>query len=123
MVGDVERRARLGLSCTVDGGDPAVATLIARQGPEGAWASIRNGVLGEPTAERAARLSLACVERKAADVGARFIVPGDEEWPPGLSDLAHAGEIQRRGGEPYGLWLRGPGRLAELMRHSVAIVG
>jgi DNA processing protein len=50
-------------------------------------------------------------------------VPGDDEWPAGLADLAHAGEIQRRGGEPYGLWLRGPGHLAQLMRRSIAIVG
>jgi DNA processing protein len=123
MVEDAERRARLCLSCALDGGDPAVAELIARHGPEGAWTSILNGALGGPTAERANRLSLASVERLAAEAGARFVVPGDEEWPTGLADLAHAGEIQRRGGEPFGLWLRGPGHLADLMRHSVAIVG
>jgi DNA processing protein len=123
MVEDAERRARLCLSCSLDGGDLAVVELIARCGPEGAWASIQDGALGEPTAERAARLSVAAVERLAADARARFVVPGDDEWAPGLADLAHAGEIQRRGGEPYGLWLRGPGHLADLMRHSVAIVG
>jgi DNA processing protein len=123
MVENAERLARLRLSCALDGGDPAVGELLARHGPEGAWTCIRNGALGEPTAERAARLSLASVERLAADAGARFIVPGGGEWPAGLADLAHAGEIQRRGGEPYGLWLRGPGHLADLMRHSVAIVG
>ncbi len=123
MVDDAERRARLRLSCVLDGGDPIVVELLARHGAEGAWARIRNGALGEPTAERAASLSLASVERLAADTGARFLVPGDDEWPPSLADLAHAGEIQRRGGEPYGLWLRGPGHFADLMRHSVAIVG
>ncbi|HWJ53952.1 MAG TPA: DNA-processing protein DprA [Propionibacteriaceae bacterium] len=123
MVDDADRQARLCLSCALDGGDPAVVELVTRYGPEGAWTRIRNGAMGEPTAERASRLSLASVERQAADVGARFVVPGDDEWPPGLADLAHAGEIQRRGGEPYGLWLHGPGHLADLMRHSVAIVG
>jgi DNA processing protein len=123
MVEDAERRARLGLSCSLDGGDLAVVELIARCGPVGAWAGIQDGALGEPAAERAARLSMAVVERRAADARARFVVPGDDEWAPGLADLAHAGEIQRRGGEPYGLWLRGPGHLADLMRHSVAIVG
>jgi DNA processing protein len=123
MVDDADRQARLCLSCALDGGDPAVVELVGRYGPEGAWTRIRNGALGEPTAVRADRLSLASVERLAADAGARFVVPGDDEWPPGLADLAHAGEIQRRGGEPYGLWLRGPGHLAGLMRHSVAIVG
>jgi DNA processing protein len=123
MPDDPERPARMALSCALDGGDPAVVELVARHGPEGAWTRICNGALGEPTAERAARVSLTAVEQLAADAGARFIVPGDDEWATGLGDLAHAGEIQRRGGEPYGLWLRGPGHLANLMQHSVAIVG
>jgi len=38
-------------------------------------------------------------------------------------DLRHAAPIQRRGGEPFGLWLRGPGHLAQWMERSVAIVG
>jgi DNA processing protein len=103
MAEDAERRARLCLSCTVDGGDPAVVELVGRHGPEGAWTRIRGGALGEPMAQRAVRLCLASVERLATEAGARFVVPGDEEWAPGLADLAHAGEIQRRGGEPYGL--------------------
>jgi DNA processing protein len=45
------------------------------------------------------------------------------EWPAGLDDLRHAESIRRRGGEPFGLWLRGPGHLAHLMEQSVAIVG
>jgi DNA processing protein len=123
MADDADRRARMSLSCALDGGDPVVAALVARHGPEGAWTRIRDGALGEPTAERASGLSLESVERLAARAGARFLVPGDDEWPTGLRDLTHAGEIQRRGGEPYGLWLRGPGHLAHLMQYSVAIVG
>ena len=113
----------MSLSCALDGGDPVVVALVARHGAEGAWTRIHGGALGEPTAERAAQLSLESVERLAVRAGARFLIPGDDEWPTGLADLAHAGEIQRRGGEPYGLWVRGPGHLAHLMQHSVAIVG
>ena len=118
-----DRRARMMLSCAIDGGDPAVAELVQNLGPEGAWAKIVEGALGEPTAQRAARVTVEAFERLARAAAARFIVPGDEEWPAGLADLRHAESIQRRGGEPVGLWLRGPGHLAHLMERSVAIVG
>jgi DNA processing protein len=111
------------LSCAIDGGEPAVAELVQNLGAEGAWAKIVEGVLGEPAAQRAARVTVDDVERLAKAAAARFVVPGDGEWPAGLDDLRHAESIQRRGGEPFGLWLRGPGHLAHLMEHSVAIVG
>ena len=118
-----DRRARMMLSCAIDGGDPAVAELVQNLGAEGAWAKIIEGVLGEPAAQRAARVTVEVFERLAEAAGARFVIPGDEEWPPGLDDLRHAESIQRRGGEPFGLWLRGPGHLTHLMERSVAIVG
>jgi DNA processing protein len=96
---------------------------VRNQGAEGAWAKIIEGALGEPAAERAARVSMEVVERVAKAATMRFIVPGDDEWPDGLDDLRHAESIQRRGGVPLGLWLRGPGQLAHLMQRSVAIVG
>ena len=78
-------------------------------------------MLGEPTAQRAARVVVEVFQRLATAASARFIIPGDDEWPDGLADLRHAESIQRRGGEPVGLWLRGPGHLAHLMERSVAI--
>jgi DNA processing protein len=111
------------LGCAMEGGDLAVADLVQNQGAEGAWAKIIEGALGEPAAERAARVSMEVVERVAQAAEMRFIVPGDDEWPDGLDDLRHAENIQRRGGVPLGLWLRGPGQLAHLMQRSVAIVG
>ncbi len=78
------------------------------------------GRTGRP-ARRAGHVEV--FERLAEAAAARFIVPGDDEWPAGLDDLRHAESIQRRGGEPVGLWLRGPGHLAHLMERSVAIVG
>jgi DNA processing protein len=118
-----DRRARMMLSCAIDGGEPAVAELVQNLGAEGAWAKIIEGGLGEPAAQRAARVTLDAFEPLAKAAAARFVVPGDEEWPAGLDDLRHAESIQRRGGEPFGLWLRGPGHLAHLMERSVAIVG
>jgi DNA processing protein len=123
VVEETERRARLALSCATDGGEPAVADLVARVGGEEAWRMVRGGALGEPVAQRAAAVSVDGVQRLAAAARIRFIVPGDGEWPDGLADLDHVDPIQRRGGVPVGLWLRGPGELARLVRRSVAIVG
>ncbi len=118
-----EKRARMALSCAVDAGEPEAARLVARVGAQGAWAKIGEGALGEPLARRVAVTDLDRVERFAARVGARFVVPGDPEWVAGLDDLAHVEPIQRRGGAPFGLWLRGPGQLTELAGRSVAVVG
>ena len=51
------------LSCAIDGGDPAVAELVQNLGAEGAWAKIIEGVLGEPTAQRTARVTVEVFER------------------------------------------------------------
>ncbi|HJV13186.1 MAG TPA: DNA-processing protein DprA [Propionibacteriaceae bacterium] len=118
-----DRRARMMLCCAVDSGDPVVAELVQNLGAKGAWAKIAEGGLGKPAAERAARVSVEGVERLAKAAAMRFLVPGDNEWPDGLDDLRHAEAIQRRGGEPWGIWVRGPGHLAHLMERSVAIVG
>jgi DNA processing protein len=82
--------------------DLAVADLVQNQGAEGAWAKIIEGALGEPAAERAARVSMEVVERVAKAATMRFIVPGDDEWPDGLDDLRHAESIQRRGSHTVG---------------------
>ncbi len=118
-----DRRARMLLTCAMEGGDPAVTELVQNIGAETAWAKIIEGVLGEPAAQRAAAVPTDAVERLAKASAMRFVVPGDDEWPSGLDDLRHAESIQRRGGEPLGLWLRGPAHLAHLMERSVAIVG
>ena len=118
-----EKTARMALSCAVDGGEPEAARLVERLGAQGAWAKIGEGSLGEPLARRAAVTDLEVVQRLAAAQRVRFVVPGEDEWAEGLDDLARAEPIQRRGGVPFGVWLRGPGHLAELSTRSVAVVG
>jgi hypothetical protein len=65
-----DRRARIMLGCAMEGGDLTVADLVQHQGAEAAWAKIIEGALGEPAAERAARVSMEVVERvaKAAEM-------------------------------------------------------
>jgi DNA processing protein len=54
------------------------------------------------------------LERDRDRLDARYLCPGDPEWPDGLEDLSAA---------PFGLWVRGAGDLAALTEESVAIVG
>jgi DNA processing protein len=53
----------------------------------------------------------------AAAVGARLVAPGDEEWPRGLDDLSW---VDR---DSFGLWVRGPLRLADACDRAIGIVG
>lgn len=102
MVDDADRQARLCLSCALDGGDPAVMGLVARHGPAAAWSHILNGAMGEPTAERAGRLSLASVERLAAEVGpdssCRGMMSGLQVWPTSLMPGRSSGVAASRTG-------------------------
>ncbi|MEU6822147.1 DNA-processing protein DprA [Streptomyces atriruber] len=51
----------------------------------------------------------------AREVGARFVCPGDAEWPVTLDDLGDA--------RPVGLWVRGRPSLRMWALRSVAVVG
>ena len=118
-----DREARLALGWVTDAGDPAVADLVERVGAPDAWAAVREGALGDEAAGRASALDLDTCRAAEAGAGVRFVVPGHEEWVGGLDDLLGLEPVQRRGGVPLGLWLRGPGHLGELAERSVAVVG
>ncbi|WP_238331931.1 DNA-processing protein DprA [Kribbella jejuensis] len=60
---------------------------------------------------------------RAAAVGARFIIPGDDEWPDQLAVLEDAGQLSRCGGIPYGLWVRGRSNLRHAVSRAIAMVG
>ena len=118
-----DRAARLALSCVVDGGDLSVTDAVDRRGAPATWADLMEGGFGAPLAQRGAAFDGDLAERRATAAAARFVVPDDDEWPEALGDLRHCGAVQRRGGVPFGLWLRGPGLLLDVVDRSVAIVG
>lgn len=108
---------------------PALVALVAECGPVRAAALVREGRVPAPVqAETQARRD---VDRAAGDLaaadalGARLIVPEDDEWP--AWPFAAFGPAAARGLDwavaPIGLWVRGPGRLAELATSAVAVVG
>jgi DNA processing protein len=122
-----DRLARLALSRLSEPGETRLASLVAELGAETVHEHLRNERdLGGVYSDLASRLRGLDPERELADavrLGIRFVVPGDPEWPPSLADLDGAEPVQRRGGAPVGLWLRGPLRLDEACARSVSIVG
>ncbi len=124
---DHERLARAALSRLSEPGDAKLNSLTSELGPIKLHrllleqTDVGGGVLDDVSS----RLSTSDAEREldqAANLGIRFVIPGDAEWPAQLGDLASAGELHERGGVPIGLWVRGPVRLDQL-EDSVAVVG
>ncbi|MEO5711605.1 MAG: DNA-processing protein DprA [Nocardioidaceae bacterium] len=124
---DADRIARVALSRLGEPGDPRLTALVAELGAGQVCDYLReerdaSGV-GTDVAARLAGLDAAGDLERAARDGIRFVVPGDPEWPPRLIDLDRCAPLNGRGGAPLGLWLRGPGRLDEVVERSVAVVG
>lgn len=118
-----ERSSRLALSLVIEGGEPAVAEAAAEASGQDAWRRVLAGDFGEAAADRATRADVPATVAATEVCGARFVIPGDDEWPTSLSALRYCDTVNRRGGVPFGLWLRGPGHLADLMARSVSVVG
>lgn len=120
-----DRIARAGLSRVVEPGDPAAMSAFEGLSPVETWAALRRG--GEALRDWAARVAAARPDRDLdtmQSLGGRFVIPGDDEWPEQIEVLAQTGEVNRRGGLPFGLWVRGPSDLRTVTgSRSVAVVG
>lgn len=109
--------------------EPPAAVLVRfveEVGPVAAAERVRRGEVPEAVATvTAARRA---VDRAGADlaaaaaVGARLLTPEHEEWPH-WTFLAFGASGNADLAPPLALWVRGPGRLAELVDRAVAIVG
>lgn len=122
-----ERLARVALSCIGEPGDPRLTDLVHRVGAREVLARLRaqatDDELGADLAGRILGTDPTAVLAGAERRGVRFVVPGDEEWPPGMDDLTRAPHLHERGGVPIGLWCRGRLRLDEAAEQAVAVVG
>lgn len=120
-----ERHDRLVLSLIFEPGDLRIRRLVEQFGASQSLEMIRANLLDDTivtdAGQRLPEIRPTAVLDHAAQIGARFIVPGDDEWPTELDDLRHVGQLSERGGVPLGLWVRGE-RLDALMPR-VAIVG
>jgi DNA processing protein len=126
-------RDRMVLSLLVEPGDPRLVELLATHEPGRIVAAIRDGrrLPGEGREvpqvwrDRAVDLDDRAEQSllRAADAGLRWVCPGDHDWPTCLDDLDHVEPLHGSTGAPLGLWVRGGGRLAQLVERSVAVVG
>lgn len=111
-----EREARLAWARIAEPGDRRVHALGAHDDPLAALAVVVDGT--DPDHDRfRVRLRDLDVDRDLEIVGrlgARLLVPGDDEWPTALADLPDP---------PLALWVRGPLPLAAVPTRSVALVG
>jgi DNA processing protein len=111
----------MGLLAAHDGGDLGLARLVRDRGAVEVWDHVRAGGSTQ-LARRASVVDVDEVRRQTSACGARFIIPGDDEWPGGVDELAWSDPVGHSGGEPLGLWVIGPARLSDLTG-SVAMVG
>lgn len=123
-----DRLARVVLCQVFEPGDYRLRRFVAELGTVGLVAALRDqsaSGVSEIVSETGTRIADVHPERtmeQAARVGARFVVPDDPEWPGRLADLDRVEHLQRKVGEPVGLWVRGPLRLDQLDK-AVAVVG
>ncbi|MGZ0152623.1 DNA-processing protein DprA [Kribbella sp. WER1] len=122
--GDRERLARVGLSRVIEPGDLAALRAFDGLAAQEIWDRLQHR---SPEYERwSTRLVTADPHRdleRATAAGARFVIPGDDEWPEQVDVLSEAGQLSRRAGVPFGLWVRGRANLRAAVSSAVAVVG
>ncbi len=126
LIGD--REARMLLSQWCEAGDRALGQRLSQRGavtvveeilagssplPSSTGASGR--VLGRMSSDEAIGRWVDPATSAAQRLGARYLIPGDSEWPTQLDDL--------RESAPVGLWVAGAGNLRLLALRSISVVG
>src|SRR5262245_41896216 len=114
-----ERQARIVMSRVAEPGDPDACALVHRYGALALLDRLAASTTDLPQrlpqsklggwTERLGATSAEHILEQAERVQARFVCPGDREWPVQLDDLAvvAGGRGDRRGGAPFGVWIRG----------------
>jgi DNA processing protein len=121
-----ERLARVALNAISEPGDLRMVRLVAALGAaqvhERLAADVDLAGARSEAGERLVAVDPARILEDADAQGIRFVVPGDREWPRSVDDLATVEPVNRLGGVPLGLWVRGVLEVPGPDR-AVAIVG
>lgn len=118
---DGERLARMALCALNQVADPRLSDLVTEYGAEQVWQSLRRQGESSALGRRARGIRPEELAEATRRVGARFMTPGDEDWPTGLISLA-AARVGEMGGQPIGLWVSGSSPLPDTQR-TIAVVG
>jgi DNA processing protein len=132
-----DRMARIALTWLAEPGNRAVWAMVQAGGapatldrlltgdiPDG---SLRGTVIARSANGDARRMAEAALHR-ADRLGARVVIPADDEWPIRVDELAaleldSGGRINQDTRPPLCIWARGPWRLQQAFDRSVAVVG
>lgn len=112
-----DRLARMAWSRLTEPESTTAAAFVLAHGGHGPALEAlmtRRSELADRLAPRIETLDVGADRYLAELVGARVVIPDDDEWPEGLDELDLL---------PHCLWVRGPIHLADACRRSVAIVG
>ncbi|HEX6970348.1 MAG TPA: DNA-processing protein DprA [Micromonosporaceae bacterium] len=136
--GDETRLARAALTWLAEPGTWSVYDLVADSGPVVALQRLLAGDVPQPRLRAAVAARLAAGDpqrmaelalRQARRLGARLVVPEDEEWPTQVGDLIRlrasddSRRVDRETAPPLCIWVRGPWPLGETLDRAVAVVG
>ncbi|MFC3382287.1 DNA-processing protein DprA [Couchioplanes azureus] len=134
---DSDRLARVALTWLAEPGNRIVWQLVQAHGAEETLqrliggdipeAALRTAVATRSTSADPWRVAEVAL-RRAQRLGARVVVPSDDEWPAGVQSLATleldaGGRINRDVKPPLCLWVRGARPLSDALERSVAVVG
>ncbi|BCB87617.1 hypothetical protein Psuf_049300 [Phytohabitans suffuscus] len=135
---DRVRLARIALHWLIEPGNETVHRMVNANGPLRALERLVEGDVPDPQLRGAAAARIATgdpheVAQAALDraerLGARIVIPEDDEWPQPVRDLTTLlgrpadDRIDRDVAPPLCLWVRGAPRLNETLAQSVAVVG
>jgi DNA processing protein len=134
---DEDRAARVALTTVAEPGNRAIWSMVQEAGAPEALERLVRGDAPTAGLRAAVRTRFAGVDlrglaeatlSRAERLGARIVVPSDDEWPERVDSLATleldaAGTINQDVRPPLCFWVRGAGHLDEWLTRSVAIVG
>lgn len=135
--GSVDRVARIALAWLAEPGNRAVWSLVQEHGAPATLERLLDGGEPDTLAQAIARAKASGFDpyqvvdaalHRAEHVGARLVVPSDDEWPQRINELATletgaAGRLHQDTRPPLCLWVRGSWPLAETLHQAVAITG
>ncbi|WP_250027259.1 DNA-processing protein DprA [Paractinoplanes maris] len=134
---DEDRAARVALTWLAEPGNRGVWSLVEQDGAAATLTRLLSGDVPDGSLRTAAKARSAGLDpRRLAEVtmqraerlGARIVVPADQEWPMRVASLATlsleaAGRVNEDVRPPLCFWVRGDWPLGEVLERSVSVVG
>ncbi|MFD0520453.1 DNA-processing protein DprA [Paractinoplanes durhamensis] len=134
---DADRAARTALTWLAEPGNRTVWSMVQSYGAPETLDRLMRGACPEAALQASVLARMADFDperladanlRRAEQLGARIVVPADEEWPSRVDalsvlELDQPGRLGRDVRPPLCVWVRGAWPLGQALERSVAVVG